>query len=111
MGYEHLIEILKIPQGQPINQKKTKKYKIRKTIVKRHRFKDIEIKIKLMPGHPPIKQKTRPIPHNLQSCVVKERVKLLQFGHLEEIQKVEEDCFVSLVVLNMNKDKSVHWIQ
>ena len=34
-------------------------------------IKNSGIKVQLRPGHIPIKQKNRPIPHNLQSCVEK----------------------------------------
>ena len=33
--------------------------------------------------------------------------KLIQSGHLEKIQNVEEDCFVSLVLLTVKKNKQV----
>ena len=32
---------------------------------------------------------------------------MTQFGHLEEVQKVEEDCSVSPVVITVKKDESV----
>ena len=71
------------------------------------RIKDTEIKIHLKLGHQPIKQKARHIPYHLQNYVEKEIKNLFQSGHLEKIQKVQENCSVSPVVLTVEKDKSV----
>ena len=68
--------------------------------------KDTKIKIELKPRHPPIKQKARPIPYHLRSYV-EEINKLIQSGYLEKILKIEEDCFVSPVLITVKKDKSV----
>ena len=69
--------------------------------------KDAEIKKQLKPAHLPVKQKARPIPYQLQSYVEKEITKLIQYGLLEKIQNVEEDCFISPVVRLMKKTKLV----
>ena len=37
----------------------------------------------------------------------KENNKLIQFGHIEKVQKIGEDSFVPPVVLTVKKDKSV----
>ena len=68
---------------------------------------DIEMEIQPKPGHPLIKQKTRPTPYHSQSHLGKDMNELIQSGHLEKIQNVEEDRFVSPVVLTVNKDISV----
>ena len=70
-------------------------------------MKDTESKIQIKPGHIPIKQKARPIPYNLQRYVEKEINKNIKSVHLEKVQKVDEDGFVSAVVFNVRKDKSV----
>ena len=70
-------------------------------------IKDTEIKIQLKPGHHPIKQKARPVPLHLQEDVGKELTKLIRTGHLEKINDVDEDCFVSPVVITIKSDKSV----
>ena len=70
-------------------------------------IKDTEIKIQLKPGHIPTKQKARPIPLHLQNEVEKEINRLITEGHLEKIQNVDEDCFVSPVVITVKKDKKV----
>ena len=70
-------------------------------------IKDAEINIQLKPGHYPIKQKARPIPLHLQEAVGKEIEKLTKSGHLERVKQVDEDCFVSPVVIIVKKDKSV----
>ena len=68
-------------------------------------IKDTEIKIQLKPGHYPIKQKARPVPLHLQENVGKELEKLIRTGHLEKINDVDEDCFVSPVVITIKSDK------
>ena len=70
-------------------------------------IKDTEIKIQLKQGHNPIKQKTRPVPLHLQEDVGKELDKLNRTGHLEKIIDVDENCFVSPVVITRKSDKSV----
>ena len=61
----------------------------------------------MKPGHPPIKQEARPISYPLQNFVEKILNNLFESGHLERVQKVDEDCFVSPVVLTLKNDKSV----
>ena len=70
-------------------------------------IKDAEINIQLKPGHYPVKQKARPIPLQLQEAVGKEIEKLTKSGHSERVKQVDEDCFVSPVVITVKNDKSV----
>ena len=70
-------------------------------------IKDTEINIQLKPGHYPVKQKARPIPLHLQEEVGKELEKLIKTGHLEKVKLVDEDCFVSPVVIAVKNDKSI----
>ena len=70
-------------------------------------IKDTEIKIQLKPGHLPVKQKARPVPLHLQEDVGRELEKLINAGRLEKIKDVDEDCFVSPVVITVKSDKSV----
>ena len=70
-------------------------------------IKDTEINIQLKPGHYPVKQKARPIPLHLQEDVGRELEKLIKVGHLEKVNNVDEDCFVSPVVITVRNDKSV----
>ena len=65
-------------------------------------LKDTEINIQLKPGQYPIKQKARPVPLHLQD-VGRELEKLKISGHLEKINDLNEDCFVSRVVLTVKK--------
>ena len=58
-------------------------------------------------GQYPVKQKARPAPLHLQEDVGQELEKLMKTGHLEKINDVDEDCFVSPVVITMKSDKSV----
>ena len=68
---------------------------------------DTEIKIQLKPGQFPVKQKAPPVPLHLQEDVGRELEKLIKSGHLEKIKDVDEDCFVSPVVITVKSDKSV----
>ena len=70
-------------------------------------IKDTEIKIQLKPGHQLVKQKARPVPLHLQKDVERELERLIKSGHLEKVNNVDEDCFVSLVVITVKSDKSV----
>ena len=70
-------------------------------------IKDTEINIQLKPGHYPVKQKARPIPLHLQKDGGKELERLIKTGHLEKVKHVDEDCFVSPVVITVKNDKSV----
>ena len=68
--------------------------------------KDAEVKIQIKPGCYPIQQKARPIPYHLQEDVKNELNQLIEFGHSERLETIEEDCFVSPVVTTVKKDKS-----
>ena len=70
-------------------------------------IKDTEINIQPKPGHCPIKQKARPVSLSLQEDVGRELEKV-KSGHLEKINDVDEDCFVSPVVITVKSDKSVN---
>ena len=70
-------------------------------------IKDTAIKIQLKPGHQPIKQKARPVPLHLQKYVERELERLIKSGHMEKVNNVDEDCFVSPVVITVKSDKSV----
>ena len=70
-------------------------------------IKDTEINIQFKPGHYPVKQKARPIPLHLQEDVGRELEKLIKTGHLEKVKHVDEDCFVSPVVITVKNGKSV----
>ena len=70
-------------------------------------IKDTEINIQLKLGHYPVKQKARPIPLHLQEDVGRELEKIIKSGHLKKVKDVEEDCFVSPVVITVKSVKSV----
>ena len=69
-------------------------------------IKNTEIKIQLKPGHFPVKQKARLIPLHLQEDVARELENLIKAGHLDKVNNVGEDSFVSPVVITVKKDKS-----
>ena len=59
------------------------------------------------PGHHPVKQKARPVPLHLQEDVGRKLERLIKSGQLEKVNDVDEDCFVSPVVITVKSDKSV----
>ena len=72
-------------------------------------MKDAEIKINIQPkpDHYPVKQKTRSIPLHLQEDVGRGLQKIIRAGHLEKISLVDENCFLSPVMVTVKNDKSV----
>ena len=52
-------------------------------------------------------QKGRRIPIQLQIQVDKELNKLLKEGHIENVDKFQDDVFIQLTVITVKKDKSV----
>ena len=81
--------------------------KFKKLFKTNHFVKNTEVKIQIKPGCYPIQQKARPIPYHLQDDVENELDRLIKFGHLERLETIEEDCFVSPVVVTVKKDKRV----
>ena len=69
--------------------------------------KDTEINIQLKPGLYPVKQKARPVTLDLQEDVGRQLEELIKTGQLEQIIDVDEDCFVSPVLITVKSDKSV----
>ena len=69
-------------------------------------IKVTEIKTQLKPGHLPLKQKARPIPYHLQNYVEKELNKLNKSGHLEKVQKTDEDKSVKIALNSRNSNNS-----
>ena len=69
-------------------------------------IKDTEINVQLKPGHYPVKQKARPVTLHLLH-LGRQLEKLIKTGHLEQINDVDEDCFVSPVVITVKNDKTV----
>ena len=67
-------------------------------------MKDSEINIQLKPGHYPVKQNARPIPLHPQEDVGKKLEKLTQTGLLTKVKHVDEDCFVSPVLITVKNN-------
>ena len=101
------ITINKIQLDESINQSETIYAKFNKLFETNHTIKNIEVKIQIKPGCYPIQQKARPIPYHLQKDVKNELNRLIKSGHLERLETIEEDCFVSPVVITVKKDKTV----
>ena len=89
------------------SEKKTDCREILGLVQKQYNHKRCQINIQLKPGNYQGKQKARPIPLHLQEAVGKEIEKLPKFGHLEKGKRIDEDCFVSRVVITVKNDKSV----
>ena len=99
----------KISLDNNINQSETTKIhtKFKKLIEANHTNKNTEVKTQIKPGCYPIQQKARPIPYHLQDDVKNELDRFIKSGHLERLETIEEDCFVSSVVITVKKDKTV----
>ena len=71
------------------------------------RVKNYEIKIKMKDDLKILQQKGRRIPIQLQSQVDNEIEKLLKEGHIEKVDKIQNDVFIQRTVITVKKDKSV----
>ena len=71
------------------------------------RVKDYEIKIDMKENSKITQQTGRRIPIQLQEQVDKEIEKLLKDGHIERIEKIQDDVFIQPTVITVKKDKSV----
>ena len=47
------------------------------------------------------------MPYHLQQDIKNEFDRIIKSGHLESLETIEEDCFVSPVVITVKKDKTV----
>ena len=94
-----LITINKISLDNEAKQSESVYKKYHKLFDTNHTIKDAEVKIQIKPGCYPIQQKARPIPYHLQEDVKNELNRLIESGHLERLETIEEDCFVSPVVI------------
>ena len=72
-----------------------------------HTIKDLTIDIQLKKDAKPIKQKGRPVPIHFQKSVREELEELIKSGYLEKTDETTENCFISLAVITIKKDKSV----
>ena len=71
------------------------------------RVKNYEIKIKMKDDVRISQQKGRRIPIQLQNQVDDEIEKLLKEGHIEKVDKIQDDVFIQPTVITVKKDKSV----
>ena len=97
------ITINKIQLDEPTNQSEAIHTKFSQLFETNHTIKSIEVKFQIKPGCYPIQQKARPIPYHLQKDKRNNLEKLIKSGHLERLETVEEDCFVSPVVITVIK--------
>ena len=71
-------------------------------------MKSYEIKIKMKEGAKITQQKGRRTPIQLQNQVDNEIEKLLNEGHIEKVDKIQDDVFIQPTVITVKKDnKSV----
>ena len=71
------------------------------------RVKHYEIKIDMKENAKITQQKGRRIPTQLQEQVDKEIEKLIKDGHIEKVEKFQDDVFIQPTVITVKKDKSV----
>ena len=71
------------------------------------RVKNYEIKIDMKDNAKISQQKGRRFPIQLQDQVDKEIEKLLKDGHIEKVDKIQDDVFIQPTVITVKKDKSV----
>ena len=101
------ITINKILLDNETSQSESIYKKYHKLFNTNHTIKDAEVKIQIKPGCYPKQQKARPIPYHLQEDVKNELNRIIESGHLERLETIDEDCFVSPVEITVKKDKSV----
>ena len=77
--------------------------KFKELFEENHTIKDTKVKISLKPDIKPVQQKAPPIPFHLQNSVEKEINRLIKSGHLEKLDKAQEDTFISPVVITVRK--------
>ena len=98
-------------KSQPSNQTTSENrciIKFKKLFEENTTVKDTKVKYTIKTGHAkPVQQKARPIPLHLQDAVEKEIQKLIASGHIEKLEEVPEDTFISPAVITVKKDKSV----
>ena len=92
---------------QPEDVRKYMHEKFKKLFEENTTIKDTKVKIQLKPDVKPVQQKARPIPLHLQDAVENEIQKLIKSGHIEKLEEVPEDTFISPAVITVKKDKSV----
>ena len=92
-------------QSENVREQMHRKFK--KLFEENTTIKDTKVKINLKPETKPVQQKARPIPLHLQDAVEKEIKKLIDSGHIEKLEEVPEDTFISPAVITVKKDKSV----
>ena len=99
-----------VPQIQQIKEYPditSLKTKFKKLFSENHTVNELEVKIQLKEDAKLIQQKGRPIPIHLQRSVGKELENLIKQGHIKKANNIDENCFVSPVVITVKKNKSI----
>ena len=81
----------------------TLKSKFHKFFTGNHTVNNVEVDIQLKEGSKLMQQKGRPIPIHLQPAVEKEIEKLKKQGIIEKVENIDENYFVSPVVITIKK--------
>ena len=101
------ITINKVLLNEKTSQLEDIHRKFNKLFETNHTIKNTQVKIQTKSGCYPIQQKARPKPCHLQQDVKNGLDRLVNSGHLERLETIEEDCFVSPVVITVKKNKTV----
>ena len=101
------ITINKILLDENISQSEDIHTTFNKLFETNHTMENTEIKIQIKPRCYPIQQKARPILYHLQQDVKTELDRIIKSGHLDRLETIEIDCFVSPVVITVKKDNTV----
>ena len=78
-----------------------------KLFKRKGRVKNYEIEIDIKSEAKVTQQKGRRIPIQLQEQIDKEIEKLLKEGHIEKVDKIQDDVFIQPTVITVKKDKSL----
>ena len=92
---------------EPTKQSSAIHTKFHKLFETNHTIKNRQKKIQIKPRCYWIQQKARLIPYQLQQGVKNEFDRLIKSGHRERLETIEEDCFVSPVVVTVKNVKTV----
>ena len=96
------------PENQQNPQVQQRQREFPKLFKRKGRVKNYEIKITMKDDAKITQQKGRRIPIQLQNQVDAEIKKLLKEGHIEKVDKIQDDVFIQMTVITVKKDKSVN---
>ena len=95
------------PENQQSPQVQQLQGEFPKLFKRKRRVKNYEIEITMKDNAKITQRKERRIPIQLQNQVDEEINKLLKEGHIEKVDKIQDDVFIQPTVITVKKDKSV----